>query len=169
MTGTQRHWGAILALELAPAAILNFAVAFGVATYMRQAGLGAFAAAGSVAAGIATFLVAWVLLRRVGRSAERLPLPTFDTSPLEAELLRVHEADCLAEPISEELLLDDKLESVNADSRVVRLFEPVGTPTAGELQARIDRHLRVNASPAAPPDATQALHDAISALRQSLR
>ena len=168
MTGTQRHWGAILALELAPAAILNFAVAFGVATYMREAGLETFAAAGSLAAGIATFLIAWFLLRRVGRSAERLPLPTFDTSPLEEELLRVQEADYF-EPADEELLLDDKLESVDADSRVVRLFDPVGTPTAGELQARIDRHLRVNASPAAPPDATQALHDAISALRQSLR
>ena len=45
-------------------------------------------------------------------------------------------------------------------------FEP--TDTAGEMQARIERHLN-SSPPQSPPDATQELHDALAALRRSLR
>jgi hypothetical protein len=40
-------------------------------------------------------------------------------------------------------------------------------PTPGELSDRIDRHLE--REPAAAPDASQALHDALAELRRSLR
>ena len=69
-----------------------------------------------------------------------------------------------AEP-AEELVLDDVLEAIGPDNRVVRLFEP--NDTAGEMQERIDRHLR--SGPRQVPDATQELHDALAALRRSLR
>jgi hypothetical protein len=41
-------------------------------------------------------------------------------------------------------------------------------PTAGELQSRIERHLGRQNMPA-DPDAAQALNDAITNLRRSLR
>ena len=49
------------------------------------------------------------------------------------------------------LLLDDMLADVGEDSRVVRLFEPSAAPRA------------------APPDASQALYEALAKLRRSLR
>ena len=67
---------------------------------------------------------------------------------------------------TEELVLDDVLAAVEEDSRVVRLFEP--NDTAGEMHARIEDHLR-SAPRQTPPDATQELHDALAALRRSLR
>ena len=66
------------------------------------------------------------------------------------------------------MLLDDIPVELEPDARVVRLFEPRQPPTAGELQASIDRHLgRPNSS--APPDASQALSDALAELRRALR
>jgi hypothetical protein len=67
-----------------------------------------------------------------------------------------------------ELLLDHEAAHVGSDSRVVRLFEPAAMPTPGELKARIDRHL-VETSRSAPPDASQALLEALTDLRRSLR
>lgn len=55
------------------------------------------------------------------------------------------------EPDPSELLLDDVLAKVDEDSRVVRLFDP--SP----------------AVQAAPPDASQALYDALAQLRRSVR
>lgn len=66
-----------------------------------------------------------------------------------------------------ELVLDDILEAVEQDSRVVRLFDPEGTP--GDMQSRIDRHLQDRAPTPAQVDATQELHEALAALRRSLR
>jgi hypothetical protein len=63
------------------------------------------------------------------------------------------------------LELDDVLAAIEPESRVVQLFE--ANDSAGEMQARIDRHLR--SSPRQVPDATQELHDALAALRRSLR
>jgi hypothetical protein len=79
------------------------------------------------------------------------------------EQLGAHPAED-SEP-AEELVLDDVLQALGPESRVVRLFEP--SDTAGELQERIDRHLR--SAPRPVPDATQELHDALAALRRSLR
>jgi hypothetical protein len=58
---------------------------------------------------------------------------------------------------------------------VVQLFEPAAMPTAGELKARIDRHVanppigRDNNSTPAPADASGALFEALAELRRSLR
>ena len=68
---------------------------------------------------------------------------------------------------SDELILDDMLVALDPDSRVVRLFEPGGNRTPGQLKARIDRHLEASA-PAAFPDDSQALYEALSELRRSL-
>lgn len=69
----------------------------------------------------------------------------------------------------EPLVLDDVIAQLAPDSRVVRLFDPVAMPTAGELNQRIERHLVRGAAPAAPADASQALHEALAELRRSLR
>ena len=69
----------------------------------------------------------------------------------------------------DELLLEDILAEIGPNSRVVRLFDPATLPTPGQLNARIVRHLNDGASPAAPPDASQALYDALAELRRSLR
>ena len=171
-----------LALELAPAALFNFAVAFAVATIFRQNGLADLAAAASVASGIAAFLAAWYLLRRTGRAAARFPLPRFEGCGIIAEpvssiapepdvaLTQGVEADHAGQqPAAGELLLDDVIERIGPESRVIRLFDPQRMPTAGELRERIDRHLLAGSVRSSPPDATQALHEAIEELRRSLR
>lgn len=182
MTADDEHRWAALALELAPAALFNFAVAFTVATVFRQMGLPDLAAAASVAAGIAAFLLAWYWLRRVEVTGRGFALPQFDEPeyPDEqpereeepGELLLTERLESLPieqQSASDELLLDDILEKIGPESRVVRLFDPDRVPTAGELQAQIDRHLRSGSEQASPPDATQALYEAILELRQSLR
>ena len=109
-----------------------------------------------------------------------MPLAVFERPELETGLSPMgellEEADVVAiverlgatpaKPSGEELVLDEVLAAIEPESRVVRLFEP--NDTAGEMQARIDRHLR--SSPRQiPPDATQELHEALAALRRSLR
>lgn len=164
---------AALALELAPAALLNFAVAFAVASVLRQAGFGEVAAPASVASGIVAFLAGWLFLRRVGFRHSDFALPEFDQSLVATEVEEQSESapDSFAdEPIAaDELLLDDIVGSIGADSRVIRLFDPRSLPTAGELQARIDQHLETAPPRQQVPDATQELHEALAALRQSLR
>ena len=68
-----------------------------------------------------------------------------------------------------ELLLDDPLAAPSPDSRVVRLFAPAPMPSAGDLAARIDRHL--GHAPAATEAAGghDALKEALDELRRSLR
>ena len=73
------------------------------------------------------------------------------------------------EPAEEPLLLEDILGEIEADSRVVRLFDPAAMPTPAQLNDRIQRHLVRGAPPAPPHDASQALHDALAELRSSLR
>jgi hypothetical protein len=68
----------------------------------------------------------------------------------------------------EELLLDRPLAQVWPDSRVVQLFAAAPIPTPGELKARIDRHLAGPGAPAAQ-DASEALVEALTQLRRSLR
>ena len=76
-----------------------------------------------------------------------------------------------------ELLLDDPLVDVEADSRVVRLFEQ-DDPTPGELVLRISDYLSeqgkppVTAEPSIdhhPVDASEALHAALANIRATLR
>jgi hypothetical protein len=68
----------------------------------------------------------------------------------------------------DELVLEDILAELGPESRVVRLFDPAAMPTPGQLNARIERHLSEENGSAAPPDASQALYDALAELRRSL-
>lgn len=168
-----------LAFEVGPAAIFGSAAAFASSTALSLARFDVI----PLCTGFGAFAVAWLLLGRLGRGSRPLPLASFNQSDLERELAILAEEmqrgddqaefeelileDEVPADLDCELVLDDPLAAVDEDSRVVRLFDPA-SETAGQMQARIDRHLR---STARPPlsDATQELHDALSALRQSLR
>ena len=73
------------------------------------------------------------------------------------------------------LVLDDILEEIAPDSRVVRLFDRKAMPTPGQLRSRITRHFEDGTPQYAPPpspahsDASQALSAALAELRRSLR
>jgi hypothetical protein len=165
-----------LAFEFAPAAMFGSAVGFATATWLR---LPPFEMT-PVAAGAAAFGAVWLGLYKFA-SREAFPLKEFEQPEVEFQLSPMGElleqADVAAivdrlgsvsaheEPKPEVLELDDVLAAIEPESRVVQLFE--ANDTAGEMQARIDRHLR--SSPREVPDATQELHDALAALRRSLR
>jgi hypothetical protein len=85
---------------------------------------------------------------------------------------RLH--DVLAEATAadlrtDELLLEDALVGPGSDSRVVQLFRASPLPTAGELRARIDRHLvgRSDVAPAQIDDSGE-LFEALESLKRSL-
>ena len=176
MKGRAESIGWAAAFEFTPAAIFGSAVVFATATWAALPPLSVTPAA----AGAAAFGGIWLALNRFGAPSGRYPVPEFDSQGFHAELSAVsellEEADVVAlveqlgatplpSPASEdELVLEDELTQSDPDSRVVRLFD--SSATAGEMQERIDRHLR---SRQAPPDATQELHDALAALRRSLR
>lgn len=69
---------------------------------------------------------------------------------------------------ADELVLEDILAELGPESRVVRLFDPSAMSTPGQLNARIERHRGEKGAPGAPPDASQALYDALAELRRSL-
>jgi hypothetical protein len=168
-----------LAFEVAPAAIFGSAAAFASATALSLPRFDVI----PLSTGFGALAASWLLLRRLGRGAGQLPLANFEQSDLELELASLAEEmqrddgqpeleelvleDEVAPASDDELVLDDPLPQVEEDSRVIRLFDP-SNETAGEMQARIDRHLRATARPPLS-DATQELHEALSALRQSLR
>ena len=175
-----------LAFELAPAVIFGSSVAFASGTVFAVARFGTI----PLCSGMGAFAVSWLLLRRFGTSASALPLADFDQSDLERELAKLADdmqgaasfaaslspdaepselilEDELLAKNEDELLLEDELPPPQEDSRVIRLFDP-RNQTAGEMQERIDHHLRTTPRPQLS-DATQELHDALSALRQSLR
>jgi len=168
--------GWALAFEFAPAAIFGSATAFATATFLALPQLGME----PVAAGAAAFGGIWLALSKFGSQGRALPLPEFERPPLELSALSelLEQADVVgiveqlgAAPaakreIDEELVLEDVLEAIESDSRVVRLFEP--SDTAGEMQARIERHLH-SARHQAQANAAQELHEALAALRRSLR
>lgn len=125
----------------------------------------------------------WAMLRRVAeRDGHRLPGLAVPTWPAFVET----QAGAEQGGDGDELLLEDRIAPVDDNSRVVRLFDQraVAVPTAGQLAARIDRHLaqepavpvadapagRVVALPPVPPrDAHADLHAALAELRASLQ
>lgn len=123
----------------------------------------------------AMLLVSSRFLRSISAGSPTFELVAFDTAPLpevtDLDELVLTDADRLdAGDQSEhvdELVLDDVLAKLEDLSRVVRLFDASAMPSPGELKSRIDRHLDGASSP--PPDASQALHDALSELRRNLR
>ena len=176
MTGKSEGIGWSLAFELAPAAIFGSAVGFAASTILAQP----WSSMSPIAAGAAAFGGAWLGLAKFAGPKRQFAIAEFEQAEPDYEPSALHElleqADVFGiveqlgassdEKPAEELVLDDVLAAVESDSRVVRLFEP--TDTAGEMHARIEDHLR--ASPRqSPPDATQELHDALAALRRSLR
>lgn len=133
--------------QVEQAAVITAAVA--------MAGAGAFAvhavvgAAAALLTGPAVLLVVAGLLVRIDAAPHALP--QFELEPMSAfegaaELLLTE----TVAPDEQELLLDDALEEPAADARVVRLFD---------VQPKL----------AASPDASDALRQALSDLRRSLR
>src|SRR4051812_7491606 len=127
---------------------------------------------GAIAAAV-SFYCCFALLRRVRPEEQHFRLSDYivgELPPAVPQLLPPQNQETeQAEPEAEELLLDDVLAELNPDSRVVRLFDAAAMPTPGELRARIDRHLDSGRASAAPPDASEALHEALAELRRSIR
>jgi hypothetical protein len=133
-----------------------------------------------VAVAALSFFGAFYALGQVepeNQAYDNAPFAVREVPVFASEELMLTEADRLYpdDAPAEELLLTEALAHVGSASRVVRLFEPAAIPTAGELKARIDRHVaagrqgRAHHDQAAPPDASQALFDALTELRRSLR
>jgi hypothetical protein len=126
------------------------------------------------AAGLAAFCVLLGLLRAVDVEEPGFALQAFEPAILpaaaETEELLLTDVDRLepGQAGEDELILEDVLAELSDDSRVVRLFDPAAMPDAGELKARIDRHLDKSVEMPAP-DASKALHEALFELRKSLR
>ncbi len=158
MTGRGEGFGWALLLEIAPAALFGGALAFAAATVLAVP----FVSPASMAPGAAAGCGAWLALRSFRGARQAFPMPQFEQVALEPD-----EPDELVLGESE-LLLDDVLARIEPGSRVVRLFEPKPQPS-GELQ-QLQRNLRSAVRPIpTPPDATEALHEALASLRQSLR
>jgi hypothetical protein len=176
MSGGSRSIGPALAFEFTPAVIFGSSVAYATATWMALAPFSTTPAA----AGAAAFGGIWLGLNKFGSQGRALSLPEFEQPPLQlspvSELLEQADVVAIVEQlganpaakreIEDELVLEDVLEAIESDSRVVRLFEP--SDTAGEMQARIERHLH-STRRQAQADAAQELHEALAALRRSLR
>jgi hypothetical protein len=130
------------AVDVAAAAILAGAVGF--AFWAMGSG-----AAAVTAAIIATFLGAAIGLRRIAPEIQYYALPNFPLETFEPTQAAGGEA-------AEELILEDELGEVGPHARVVRLFGPSQS------------HLPANYGRPAPPDASQALVEALADLRRSL-
>ena len=151
-------------VDLAAAAIFAAAAAYAAFLIGRSPPIAAATAAVGLLAGTWT-------LRAVKPGRPGFALAQFEPSGLPSAATDewlLTDADRISPPVtseSDELLLDDVLARLEDFSRVVRLFDPAAMPSAGELKTRVDRHLANRA----PPDASQALHDALADLRQTLR
>jgi hypothetical protein len=152
-------------VDASAAALLAAASAYALAHFTPTAAAGA-------AAGVVAFWVAFKALRRVRADHPGFVLADFRVGEVTAEEvdeLVLTDADRLIASTSDELALEDELPQPAPDSRVVRLFDASAMPTPGQLQARIDGHLSEAGPPIAPPDASQALQQALADLRRSLR
>lgn len=149
--------------------IAPFPLALAAAWAGRTLGF-SFSAAAAVA--VAAYILGFVAIRRTGRE-NRARSYGFEPAKFEKET-----DELLLGPQDEVLILDDPLDVVPSDSRVVRLFAP-HDPTPGELVERIADFLgedrcavlpvQVRAEPAPPADASAALHAALANIRASLR
>ena len=139
------------------------------AVLATASGWAAYAASGAVLPGVAAMaavlLVGVLAMDRAGKAERGVRLSDFAVEPIEAAAI-------------DELLLDDPLSEVPADSRVVSLFAPE-PPTPGALVARIADYLgersplgRAAGDDMAGPvavDAGAELHAALANIRASLR
>lgn len=129
------------AVDAAAAAMFAAAVGFA----LRAAALGAGQATACIAA---AFLVAAYGLRQVPAGTQSYALPDFPLATFEP-------APAAQDDATGELILEDRLAEVSPDARVVRLFGP--------SQSHLSCH-----PGSAPPDASQALSEALAELRRSL-
>ncbi len=107
---------------------------------------------------------------RSGRTERTFAIAGFNVEPapgLEYDELVLSDSDRVAEPNTDELVLDDMLADPEPDSRVVRLFDPAAMPA--DLPPGFDRQFGGASAVPAPPDASHALHEALAKLRHSLR
>jgi hypothetical protein len=132
---------------------------------------------------MASYILCTQALGRVRIGERRFQLADFEPTQIEAapeldELLLTEQLELILtdadrlqpEPAAtDELLLVDILNGIGPEARVVRLFDPASMPTPGELNARVRRHLDGESPSAAPTDASQALYDALTELKRSLR
>lgn len=148
------------AIDGAAAALLAAAAGYGTA-HMGSAAW----STGAAAVGFATGFAA---LRAVRPAARTFALPHFEAAleSMPDELLLTDADRC--EPQAAELVLEDILAEPGPDARVVRLFDLRAMAAAEEIRADSGGHLSERPSPTAPPDASQALHDALAQLRRSL-
>ncbi len=172
--GWHRHWGDRLADVLGAVAV---AAGWGGSALLLAPRFDWPAAPLGLGAAGAGLGIGWLLMRAVPAAPFVLPLAPFEAA--------VFEATAPDEP----MVLDDPLPQAEHDSRVVQLFAPGEGPTAGEIKARIDRHLaetqrtgaalpelaaaepasHVAAQTSFPPDATEALYAALEDIRRSLQ
>ena len=146
------------------AAAMLFAAAAAYAV-IRAVGTPSPALAGAAFA----FLGAFMALRAVRPADLSFAIARFDvgTSPLSRlDELVLCDSDRLAADLPDELVLDDVLADPEPDSRVVRLFDPAAMPADS---TGFDRRFDGAIAGGAPPDASQALLEALTKLRQSLR
>jgi hypothetical protein len=162
-------------VDRAASAALAIASAFaGYALLMRlSTPTVGWAETGAVAA--VAYLLSRRILNAIGPRAAKLPVPVFDVREIDVsaleqptELLLTDVCEPAPSPAEDALFLDDILAELGPDSRVVRLFDPSAMPTAGQLKARIDRHLECDSAAVSAPDASAALHEALAELRRSL-
>lgn len=128
----------------------------------------------AIAIGIAALAAGFAAFKLGGGAVRPMPFERFQ--PAEFESVELDEL--VLEEKDSVLELNDPLEEVREDSRVVRLFERED-PTPGELVDRIalflggGQHPAPSDRPAADgtqrPDASAALHDALANIRASLR
>jgi hypothetical protein len=151
------------------------------ALWAAAAGYCAFRISSAIVAGpvvVVALCCCFALLRAVRPEEQHFALSDYvpgDIPCAPPQLLLTHESHGIEQtaPERNELVLDDVLAELASDSRVVQLFDRAAMPTPGELRARIDRHLDSHVGTgrvsAAPPDASQALHEALAELRRSIR
>ena len=168
------------AVDFAASAALAGAVAFSLSKLLPGTVVQTYSIAGC--SSIAVFFLSIHLLRRIGSKASGFEVRTFELPPLTLdepeELLLTEQVELLLtdadrlrpqRSAEEELVLNDILEKLGPQSRVVRLFDPEAMPTPAQLNDRIERHLRAGSRPAAQADASEALYQALDELRRSLR
>lgn len=155
--------------SVAAAAIFAVAVAYAVG---RVTDSTVTAGAGAAAA----LFGALQILRSIAPNDSELSLTPFEPAELvieEWDELLLTDADRVDQArscdVEDVLVLDDILTELGDELRVVRLFDASTMPSPGQLKARIDRRLDRTHSQGAPPDASEALHEALAELRRSLK
>jgi hypothetical protein len=123
----------------------------------------------ALAAAAFAFLGAFMALRAVRPADLSFAIARFDVQPSPPALLDelvLRDSDRLVPHLADELVLDDVLADPKPDSRVVRLFDPEAMPADSQ---GFDRRFGGAIAAGTPPDASQALLEALTKLRRSLR